>query len=223
MANQPKLKLSFSKVTLKKLKEYFKIEINYSKKAFEEWFAFSYHFTEEEISYLKNLIDLHELKLHSYGEEKLKAKFISPILNKVNFYVGELDDWYKIYLSSDFEEVTLSETVDYMIAKGTKEPEIPYFFLQEFKPSTPDIDPEIQLLAQMIVALKLNQTNKMKGAYIIGQLWLFALLNKKENGGYQYFISRPFEALNLEKLKLIYKNLQAIKTEFLSLATLETL
>lgn len=51
---------------------------------------------------------------------------------------------------------------------------------------------------------------QVKGAYIIGQIWTFAILEKDEQG-YQYYVAPILSAARLDDLKMIYKNLQAVK------------
>ena len=207
--------LSFSNATLKKLRKFFKIEVQLSETVFEKWFNFKYEISIAERGYLDQLIDTHRLKLASYQEQKLKAKFIIPILNLVHFYSGELDDWYELEMEHEFEHIILKGITDFLVAKGSIEPEIPFFYLQEFKYSQPDKNPRDQLLAEMIAALGINQSNEMKGCYVVGGQWFFTLLKKEENI-YRYYISPYFDALIPEKLYQIFTNLQAVKAEALA-------
>ncbi len=55
----------------------------------------------------------------------------------------------------------------------------------------------------------------LKGVYIIGQLWRFAILQKTDENSYQYFVSQPLDSLVHEQLYQIYKNLQVVKQEIL--------
>lgn len=212
-----KKKLSFSKINLKDLKNYFDIKITYTKVIFRDWFNYSYSLDETEQQVLKQLIERHALRLGAYKEEKLKVKFIGTILNQVNFLTNEIDDWYEVSIEHEFENVILTGIADYLVAAGTKEPETPYFFLQEFKASQPDQDPEVQLLAQMIATLAHNESQTIKGGYILGQLWKFAILEKIGDKSYHYYVSASFDALIYEQLKQIYINLQAVKKEAIEL------
>ncbi|TAG40164.1 MAG: hypothetical protein EAZ31_08635, partial [Cytophagia bacterium] len=90
----------------------------------------------------------------------------------------------------------------------------PYFFIQEFKPSIPDKDPEVQLLAEMLVTIEKNKTNILRGGYIIGQIWKFVILEKIGENQYQYFVSKIFDSLDLEDLTQIYIILQAVKHKY---------
>lgn len=213
MDNKPTL--SFSNATLKRLKTYFDVEINLDESVFKEWFNFEYHISKTDKDILDELIDTHRLKLALYQEEKLKAKFIIPILNLVGFYNDKLDDWYETEIYYEFDHVILRGVTDFLVAKGTDIPETPFFFLQEFKYTYPDKDPKYQLLAEMIAAIEQNPADEMKGCFVVGAQWFFTLLQKRGDK-YFYYISQPFEALIHEKLYRIFTNLQAVKAEALA-------
>ena len=101
---------------------------------------------------------------------------------------------------------------DFVVAKGYDKPINPYFFIQEFKQTTSSF-PEYQLLSEMIVAILLNNSDQIKGAFIIGSIWVFMILNQLDNNKYQYCLSKKYDAIELDDLKQIYQNLQQIKTE----------
>ncbi len=58
----------------------------------------------------------------------------------------------------------------------------------------------------------------MKGAYIVGAIWHFVILEKISTNKYQYFVSKIFNATNIEDLKFIYQNLLFVKNEILEMA-----
>jgi len=181
---------------------------------FEEWFSFEYFMDEEESSFLDNLIERHILLLPSYQEEDLKMKFLSPILNKVNFYSENFHDWYEPAFGGFVNGVEIKGFVNYMVATGVKTPEKPYFFIQEFKPTQADKDVEDQLLAEMLVGIEKNEITIFRGGYIIGQLWKFVILEKIAENQFHYFVSKAFDSLDLEDLKQIYVILQAVKHKY---------
>ena len=181
---------------------------------FQEWFEYDYVLTEFESAFLENLIDKHFILLTSYFEDTLKAKFIIPILNQVDFSAEHFHDWYHASLSGILNGVEIKGFADYIVATGTREPNKPYFFIQEFKPSIPDKDPEVQLLAEMLVTIEKNSTNIMRGGYIIGQLWKFVIVEKIAENQFEYFVSKSFDSLDLEDLKEIYVILQAVKYKY---------
>ncbi|TAF99446.1 MAG: hypothetical protein EAZ44_10245, partial [Cytophagia bacterium] len=129
--------------------------LNYAK--FDEWFGYDYVLSEEEIRFFERLIAKNILYLSSYMEEDLKMKFLSAIFLQVDFFTDKFHDWYDATLSGTINGVEVKGFVDIMVASGTKSPRKPYFFIQEFKPSIPDKDPEVQLLAEMLVTIEKNK------------------------------------------------------------------
>ena len=78
-----------------------------------------------------------------------------------------------------------------MIAKGRRLPELPYFFIHEYKQEPDkDGDPLGQVLVAMAVAqLKNNNSNPILGAYVVGRNWFFVTLVANE-----YTISNEYDA-----------------------------
>ena len=206
--------LSFSNITFADLQKIVTIRQIIRDEAFAEWFGFDYIFTQEELDLFRRLIDKHRPLILSYSEDELKMKFLAPLLNTINFETDTLRDWYQRPLQATINHVILKGYVDFMVAKGVKEPEIPYFFIQEFKKSKFERDPEDQLLAEMLVALALNETPIMRGAYIIGREWHFVMLTRSPTDEYEYVVSKTFDSVWLDDLKQIYTNLQAVKAIF---------
>ena len=124
-------------------------------------------------------------------------------------------DWYERTIRGEINGVEIGGVTDFMVATGVKEPEIPYFYIQEFKPSKPSVFPEDQLLAELMVFVELNGTPAMKGAYIVGQFWTFVMLEKQLDGGFVLYLVPSLDALKLEDLQQIYKHLKAVKAEIL--------
>jgi hypothetical protein len=181
---------------------------------FNDWFKSLYKVKASETIFLKNLIRKNKTRMHSYMEEDLKMKFLSPILNLVEFTTETHGDWYDATLSGIVNGVEIKGFVDIMIASGTKSPRKPYFFIQEFKPSVPDRDPEVQLLAELLVTIEKNQTSIMRGGYIIGQHWKFVIVEKIGDNQFEYFVSKSFDSLDLEDLRQIYVILQTVKHKY---------
>jgi hypothetical protein len=205
---------NFSTIKYSELEKIVAIRLKLNHLKFAEWFEFNYDITENESTFLDNLMQKYYLHLPYYMEEDLKIKFLSPILTQVNFMTEKFDDWYNASLSGMLNGVEIKGFADYMVATGTREPNKPYFFIQEFKPSIPDKDPEVQLLAEMLVTIEKNQTTIMRGGYIIGQLWKFVILEKIAENQFEYFVSKSFDSLDLPDLKQIYVILQAVKHKY---------
>ncbi len=205
MENQEIKSYNFSTVRYSQLEEI----VN-----FDDWFETPYKIEDTEVLFFKNLIQKHKTLIGFYMEEDLKAKFIIPILNLVDFMVLPVRDWYDGGLSGVLNGKKFKGFADFMVATGIDQAKKPYFFIQEFKPSVPDKDPKIQLLAELLVAIEKNKTNIMRGAYIIGQSWNFMLAKKTGENQYEFTISKSFDSLDLEDLKQIYIILQAVKHKY---------
>ncbi len=205
---------NFSNIKFSDLENIVQIKPMYNPLVFNDWFSFTYKLSRKESTFLKELIAKHIKLLNFYLEEDLKAKFLIPILNQVDFMTDDFHDWYDGALAGIVNGVEIKGFTDYMVATGISQAKKPYFFIQEFKPSTPDKNPEIQLLAEMLVTIEKNQTNIMRGGYIIGQYWKFVILEKVQENVFEYFVSSSFDALDLADLKKIYIILQAVKHKY---------
>jgi len=206
--------LSFSHVTFADLQKLVNIRQVINDAVFDDWFGYAYQISATERQLLTELIAEHRPFMLSYSEDELKMKFLAPLLNAVHFHENGIRDWYQRPLKATINQVILNGYVDFMVAKGVKAPETPYFFIQEFKKSKFDVDPEDQLLAEMLAAMTLNQGTLMHGAYIIGQEWRFVVLRQAQENAYEYYVSLIFDASAIEDLQRIYRNLQAVKALF---------
>ncbi len=214
MENQEIKSYNFSNIKFSDLEEIVDIKVLYNDSKFNEWFETPYNLDETEILFFENLIQKNKTRVPFYMEENLKAKFIIPILNLVDFVFEPVSDWYDTTLSGTLNGVEFKGFTDFMVASGTENPKKPYFFIQEFKPSTPDKDPRIQLLGELLVAIEKNKTTIIRGGYIIGRNWYFVIVEKIGENQFQYFVSKQFDSLDLEDLKQIYVILQAVKYKY---------
>ncbi len=55
----------------------------------------------------------------------------------------------------------------------------------------------------------------IKGAYIVGAIWNFVILEKVGKDKYRYFVSQNFDATKIDDIENIYKNLIFIKDEIM--------
>ena len=115
----------------------------------------------------------------------------------------------------------LSGEVDFIVSKGLKKANKPYFFIQEFKRNEENAFPRTQLLAELISAVELNKWSTIKGAYIKGTIWNFVILEKLGKDKYQYFVSQNFDSTKIEDLKDIYRNLLFVKNEIIGIVKKE--
>lgn len=206
--------LSFSRITFADLARLVQLRQVTDDTIFTEWFGYGYQLNETEKQLLLTLIEENRPLMLSYSEDELKMKFLAPLLNAVHFHTEHFREWYQRPLKAKINNVILSGYVDFMVATGFKEPEKPYFFIQEFKKTKIEIDPEDQLLAEMLVAMTLDRTTIMHGAYIIGKIWNFVILTQRAPQSYEYYVSLAFDSSNPEALPQIYVNLQAVKALF---------
>ncbi len=205
---------NFSTVKFEELEELVQLRIVDNDSIFDDWLLFDYTISASDLELLATLIRKHKVRLSSYMEEDLKAKFIIPILNQVDFMINDKRDWYEATLKGSIGKAEFRGFVDYMVAKGEQTPKKPYFFIQEFKPSIPDRNPEHQLLAELLVAIEKNKTTVMRGGYIIGQNWRFVIVEKIAENQFEYFVSQQLDCLDIEDLKQIYIALQAVKHKY---------
>ncbi len=214
MQNQEIKSYNFSNVKFSDLEDIVSIKVVDNDAKFDEWFETPYNLDDTEVLFFKNLIQKNKTYIGFYMEEDLKAKFIIPILNLVDFMVAPVRDWYDGALSGTLNGVKFRGFTDFMVATGIDQAKKPYFFIQEFKPSIPDKDPRVQLLAELLVTIEKNKTTIMRGGYIIGRNWTFVILEKIGENQFEYFVSKQFDSLDLEDLKQIYVILQAVKEKY---------
>ena len=204
-------KLSFSNISLNTLRKAVPLRQIVDDTRFDIWFGYHPPLDADEDALLRHLLKKHRPYFTVYSEEELKAKFIIPILNKVDFAIGDVKDWYerplRAVLNDDYE---IGGFTDYMVAKGEDEPELPYFFLQEFKPSVSNSPPESQLLAELITAIYLNDVTEMMGGTVQGQFWKFMIVEKTETE-WLYYTSKSFDAADFVQLCNIYNCLRFVK------------
>jgi len=211
---------SFSKIKFEELKKLVKIHQNFiDDNIFDDWFLFVYDILDDDIIFLKKLIDKNIKLINLYREEDLKVNFIVPLINKIDYFFikDNIRNFYNEKLTYKTDKFIFNGETDFMVSKGLIESEKPYFFIQKFKKGFVNTNPEPQLLAELISAIEINNEITIKGAYIIGATWNFVILEKLGKNKYQYFVSRDFNCTNIIDLKDIYKNLLFIKNEIIEI------
>ena len=205
----------YSKIRDVDLREIFTIKRNLDDTPLNYWIKNNIKLDDITNEFLIKLLENNKKLLSSYKEEDLKIKFISKILNQVDFlsYENEFREFYEEPLTYKTDDFILNGTSDFVISKGLTYSEKPYFFIQEFKRSKANSDPEPQLLAELISAIELNNWTTIKGAYIVGENWNFVILNRFKKHHYEYFLSETFNSSKIEDLKGIFRILLFIKEE----------
>jgi hypothetical protein len=164
-------------------------------------------------------LELHRENLDVYGEywneEELKMNFLAHI-----FYVAQLREYKKIDifyerpLSWEYNGKTERVMCDCLLAKpfGVYAPQIPYFFLQEFKKQKQNEDAEGQMLLAMLIAQERNANGKPTyGCYLQGKNWVFTTLHDKN-----YCVSQQFDATQQDDLYQIIYILRHLKQVILT-------
>ena len=152
----------------------------------------------------KNLIRFH----FSWNEYELMAGFIGPVLASISFVGQHYAIFHQRELALDYEGQHTEGKVDGLVALGAFDPEMPFFFIHEYKRSQGfDADPEGQLLIAMVAAQHLNNDGQpMYGCYIVGTYWRFVLLEGK-----QYAVSQGYDATDPTELRIIWRILHHTK------------
>ncbi|TAF64484.1 MAG: hypothetical protein EAZ55_11655 [Cytophagales bacterium] len=181
----------------------------------QDWLQFQQPLTPEE----ERITEKHRLFLQDFAnfwnEEDMKAFFIFPIVQMVDFYIPNK---YRTFMEATFQveltdtqnnPCTLRGRVEMVVATGKQDPQTPFFFLNEYKAQRKVVtDPQGQLLSAMVAAqAKNNGLNfPIYGMYNIGQFWFFVVLSGKE-----YTTSKAFDATDKNQLKQIINALQYVK------------
>jgi hypothetical protein len=108
-------KLSFSTITLNALRQAVPLKQIVDDSRFDTWFGYQPELDGTEKDLLLHLLNKHRPYFSIYSEEELKAKFIIPILNKVDFMVDDVKDWYKRPLRTVFGDYEIGGYTDYLM------------------------------------------------------------------------------------------------------------
>ncbi len=204
---------TFSRIKLNDLDNIIDIEERLANKKFDEWFNSKIDISQDIVEFLENHIYNNRGLISTYNEEDLKLYFLAPIFNHINFksFQREFRAFYDEKMSYETDKFILKGEVDFMLALGLFKSKKPYFFIQEFKRAEEFSNPRPQLLAEMVAGLEISEVSSFKGAYIIGSIWNFVILEKLGENSYQYFVSENFDSSKIDDLIDIYKNLIYIK------------
>ena len=214
---------SFSKMTDNQLRDLVDIQKELDSDKFLDWFSNKIKISDELKDFFHQLILENKDLIYDYNEEDLKVNLIIPILNRVKFksFDNKFRDFYELQLRYETDKFIFSGTTDFVVSKGLVRSIKPYFFIQEFKKGKVNTDPEPQLLAELLSAVELNNENSMRGAYIVGAIWNFVILEKLGKDKYQYFVSQNFDSTKIGDLKDIYRNLIFVKEEIIEMVKSE--
>jgi len=208
---------NYSSIKFSDLNSLVDIKLKIDEIKFDYWFNNNINIDDNTISFFEKLIEKTKPLMKYYKEEDLKLHFLGHLFGKVDFtsYENNFRDFYNEKLTYKTDKFIFNGETDFILSEGLINSEKPYFFIQEFKKGKVSTDPEPQLLAELISAVELNNWNIIKGAYIVGSIWNFVILEKLGKDKYQYFVSDNFDSSKIEDLKSIYKNLVFIKNDII--------
>ena len=132
------------------------------------------------------------LFVETWTEMEMVMKYVSFITTFAHLSRQNYQTFADRSLSVQVGKEKLFGRVDFMVASGRYEPESPYFCFHEYKRAKPghEADPAGQLLATMLAAQALNESKQpIYGAYIIGKLWQFVILEHQD-----YAISKSYDS-----------------------------
>ncbi len=122
MEQKNKKIINYQNINYRDIAKVVNIKIKDNDSKFDNWLSYKYEISKEENSFLENLIKQNKLYLSIYNEAKLLVRFISPLLTRVDFYKGEIKDWYNDLLSGEVNGYKFSGRTDFMVAKGEAYP-----------------------------------------------------------------------------------------------------
>jgi hypothetical protein len=145
---------------------------------------------------------------YSWNEYETMAGFIAPLLSLVSFPGAYHNLFHQRSLTLRDNGHKAEGSVDGLVAFGIDKPEVPFFFLHEYKRSQgTEADPLGQLLIVMVAAQRLNADGQpLYGCYVIGKFWHFVLLE-----GQTYSVSQGYDATDAGELRIIWSVLMHTK------------
>lgn len=192
----------------------------------ENWLSQKASISDFEKKQLKRLRQKAFDNIVGWNEAELRAKLIDPITELVDFDMNE--HFFSSFSEREMEiiiqqDIKLNGKVDWMVATGSRRPDLPFFFIHEYKKEEgTSNDPRGQLLITMLVAHFLHQQPPkptllnpspshyykdmpIYGAYVLGRFWFFSTLHNME-----YCFSNAFNATEEGDL---YRIVEILKTQ----------
>ncbi len=163
-------------------------------------------FEQEALHAFRSLLAAH---VYDWNETELAYNFIGPVMALVRFSTKQFNFFAERPLHGKVDKIEMGDRPDGIIASGFREPQQPYFCLQEYKKEKdPEGDPAAQVLAAMLVAQELNQHRiPVYGCYVKGEVWHFITLQNRA-----YSVSEGYLATRQADLHDIFRILKVLKT-----------
>ncbi|XCN73217.1 MAG: hypothetical protein Q3M24_00180 [Candidatus Electrothrix aestuarii] len=203
---------SFREWSLADLDRTFALTVLDTSPVLEDWLNGQEQISSFEQEALRSFQTLLKAHVYDWNETELAYNFIGPLMTLVRFSSKEFNFFAERPLNGVVDGIEMSGEPDGIIASGFREPQQPYFCLQEYKKEKdPEGDPAAQVLAAMLVAQELNQHKlPVYGCYVKGEVWHFLTLQERS-----YAISQGYLAsrqADLDDIFRILKNLKVIIT-----------
>lgn len=175
-------KSTFREWTLTKLDRRFGLKQVRNHAALDEWTRCGSDISDFERKILLMLKERAALHVDYWNELEYSLYVIGQIISLADFCGENFNAFAGRYMSAVVDGEELSGNPDCLIASGRREPEIPYFCLQEYKKERDaEGDPAGQCLAAMLAAQTLNQNlHPVYGCYVQGRNWFFMVLQDKD-------------------------------------------
>lgn len=170
---------------------------------------------QTEILFLEDIRKQLDFYGNYWDNNALNMNFLTHLIRLAKLRENEkIDVFYERTLSWEYEGRTERVVCDCLLAKpfGIYAPQVPYFFLQEFKKQKQNEDAEGQMLLAMLIAQQNNNNEKpVYGCYLQGKNWVFTTLHEKN-----YCVSRQYDATQTADLHQIVYILRALKEVILT-------
>ena len=125
---------SYSKIKKEDLEQLFNLKRCFNKSIFNSWFDNILEIDSNIENFLNNLLEKERDYIQIYKEEDLKVKFISQIINFVDFKIGyEIRDFYEETLIYKTDRFIFNGTTDFLVSTGFERAEKPYFLFKSLK------------------------------------------------------------------------------------------
>jgi len=157
--------LRFSDATLSKLNEQFDLQQDYDRslKSLKNWQKEAQQISLSDFE-KRQILALQKPLIRAgraWNEVELESKFIAPMLMIAQIEDTEFGYFMERPLSFTINEIELYGIVDGLIAKGIREPKVPYVCLQEYKRNEEHQgSADAQTLVAMLVARELNNNER---------------------------------------------------------------
>ncbi len=200
---------SFKEWTLAALDRTFSLTVEDDSPVLKNWLAGQAEISAFEQEALQSFRSLLAAHVHDWNETELAYNFIGPVMALVSYSSKYFNFFAERPLSGTVDDLEMSGRPEGMIASGFREPQQPYFCLQEYKKEQdPDGDPAGQVLAAMLVTQEINQhCFPVYGCYVKGEVWHFLTLQERA-----YSVSGGYLATRQTDLQDIFRTLKALKT-----------